>query len=60
MGRAKQLKATRKEARRQVSSFIESEGAQLARRIMKDRPRFMPKFLWRLIARINIKVPIDL
>lgn len=59
MGRAAANKKVRKEARKAMETFIDAEADALARRIMKERPTYMPRFLWRAIAKINIKVPID-
>lgn len=57
MGKNKMLQAYRRNSRQEVKKFLDTQGMDLARKIMRKRPRSFPKFLWIFFARLVIALP---
>jgi len=61
MGRSKHLKYLRKEARLQIAGALEK---QIERnmveldKLLKPRPKWLPKRIWKAIGAIYFKVPL--
>lgn len=61
MGKSKKLKTYRKEARKIFEPLVDEQIKKnmiTLETLLKPRPRFMPRFFWRLLGKIFFKVPL--
>lgn len=59
MAKDKKLQAYRRESRLQIAEYLDAKGLDMARKIIRARPRFIPRFIWRFMLQLLIVIPIN-